>query len=466
MNLTHLKTDNKNIYTAYYTAVSDLVANIKPYKGGALECEKPVIIAGIGYEMPWTRDTAINVSNAGFMFPEISQNTLMSVLKAVEGGYVADGSYGQDWDSIIWIIGAWNMYLYNGDKQFLDAVYKIGVASIEYFENKAFSAEHGLFRGPACYGDGIAAYPDVYAKHGQSGILSYAGEGKSGTDIDMYTLSTNCIYYRVYTLLDDMAEALGMSGIYQSKADALKTEINNNFWNDDKGYYNYIIDNFGGCDYFEGMGNAFAVLFDVADKHKAERIFNAYPDCACGIPCVYPSFERYNTEGHYGRHSGAVWPHIQSFWADAAMKYGYNRIFDKEFNMLSKCAVRDGHFSEIYHPDTSMPYGGMQEDKGEGIRLWDAEKKQTWSATGYLHMVFSNIIGMQFEADGIAFKPYMPQGTTEITLTDFSMRGVDISVSICGSGNTVKSFKVNGKPADCKIKYCDDTIQNIEIELG
>lgn len=466
MKLTHLKANNKDIYTAYYTAVSDMVANIKPYIGGALGSEKEVIIAGIGYEIPWTRDTAINVSNAGYLFPEISENTLMSVLKNENGKYIADGSYGQDWDSIIWVIGAWNMYLYNGDTEFLKNVYNISKESVQYFEEKAFSDKLGLFRGPACYGDGIAAYPDVYAKHGQSGILSCVGEGESGTAIDMYSLSTNCIYYKVYKLIDKMAECLGNKKEYETKAEALKEKINTHFWNDEKGYYNYVVDDFGGSDYFEGMGNAFAILFGVADIDKAERIFKSHPASACGMPCVYPSFERYTADGEYGRHSGTVWPHIQSFWADASMKYGKCELFDKEFNMLTKCAVRDGHFSEIYHPVTSLPYGGMQEDKGEGIRLWDAEKKQTWSATGYLHMIFTNIIGFEFEPDGIRFNPYMPDGVSELELSDFNIRNTNISVSIKGTGRNVKSFKVNGIEKDNKIKYTDGNDLFVEIELG
>ena len=134
--------------------------------------------------------------------------------------------------------------------------------------------------------------------------------------------------------------------------------------------------------------------------------------------------------------------------------------------MLTKCAVRDGHFSEIYHPVTSLPYGGMQEDKGEGIRLWDAEKKQTWSATGYLHMIFANIIGFEFEPDGIRFNPYMPDGVSELELSDFNIRNTNISVSIKGTGRNVKSFKVNGIEKDNKIKYTDGNDLFVEIELG
>lgn len=82
MNSTDLVTDNRKVNTAYYTAVSDIISNIRLFSSGLLTTEKPVINAGIGYVSPWTRDAAINAMNAGsILFPEIAENTLMSVLE-------------------------------------------------------------------------------------------------------------------------------------------------------------------------------------------------------------------------------------------------------------------------------------------------------------------------------------------------------------------------------------------------
>ena len=465
MNLTYLTTDNDKVNIAYYTAVSDIVANIKPMVNGS-KSDNPVLIAGIDYYAPWTRDTAINVSNAGYLFPKVAVDTLMAVTKNENGKFIADGAYGQDWDSVIWVLGAWRTYLYTGDNKFLKSAYQIGVDSLEYYKNRSYNAKNGLFKGPACYGDGVAAYPDIYATKGESGILAYAGEGKSGTSIDMYTLSTNCVYYGVYKALDRMAEELGLEKLYADDTKQLKLQINNAFWNGNKGYYNYIIDDFGGCDYFEGLGNAFAILFGIADNERAEKIFSSFPNSKCGYPCVYPSFKRYDVSGEneYGRHSGTIWPHIQSFWADASAKYGRRDCFDKEFNMLTNCAVRDGYFAEIYHPDTSLPYGGRQEDKCKGIISWSSGKKQTWSATGYLHMIFANIIGMKFEKCGIAFKPYLLSGITILELTGFVVQNTEFDITVRGKGSQIKRFTVNGEVSNGFVAY-DGEKKTIEIEL-
>ena len=65
MKYPFLISDNKKINDAYRLAVANLSANILPFKDGGLETEKPVIIAGLGYVTPWTRDAAINTWNAG-----------------------------------------------------------------------------------------------------------------------------------------------------------------------------------------------------------------------------------------------------------------------------------------------------------------------------------------------------------------------------------------------------------------
>ena len=76
MNFPYLNTDNKSINTAYRLAVATLTANILPFKDGILQAEEPVIIAGLGYKTPWTRDAAINTWNAGgLVCPDVSLNT-------------------------------------------------------------------------------------------------------------------------------------------------------------------------------------------------------------------------------------------------------------------------------------------------------------------------------------------------------------------------------------------------------
>lgn len=259
-----MKTDSCEVNTAYYTAISDVVANIQPMHSGFCGGEIPVLMAGIGYSSPWTRDAA-------YLIPDIVKNTLLSVLEQRDGRTYIGGEY---WDAIIWVWGAWELYRAAGDKGFLHIAYDAAVNSLEFFEKTEFYPGDNLLRGAACYGDGVSAYPDIYAVPGESGIMDFAAQCrnlcvKNGVGIPMKALSTNCLYFYAYTLADKMAGEPGKPPRYGDKAAKLKQAINGEFWNDEKGYYNYLNDPFGGCDAFEGLCNAFAVLLCVADGERA-----------------------------------------------------------------------------------------------------------------------------------------------------------------------------------------------------
>lgn len=468
MNFPYLTTDNEEINTAYRLAIATFSANILPFQDGILTKPEPVIIAGLGYTTPWTRDAAINTWNAGgLLCPDVSLNTLKSVLTPYRNGYRIDGEY---WDAIIWVIGAWYQYLYTGDKVFLEMAYNATVNSLEYFENTEFDPEFNLFRGPACYGDGVAAYPDIYAKHGQSGIKVFAEQNRdlcaaTGVGIPMFSLSTNCLYYYAYVLADKIANALGaQEAVYAEKATCMKNAINEHFWSEEKQNYLYLCDPFGGCDHQEGMGASFAILFDVADPEKKEKIFKNQYITAKGIPCVWPTFDRYLTDDHmgYGRHSGTVWPHIQGFWADAAAGCKKKELFDSEFLNQTQNAVNYYQFAEIYHPVTGEIYGGRQE-RGNGIVEWIAQPYQTWSATAYLRNVYMNLVGMQFAENGIAFDPIGSNLVSDITLSNLVYRDAILNISIHGKGNSIGSFKLDGAETDRFIPA--DLCGNHEIEI-
>lgn len=409
-NLPVLTTDNQSVNKAFRIAYSDIMANIVRTKSGLLECEAEVIYAGMGYKSPWTRDAAINVSNCcAMLFPEAAKSTLLSV---IDSETMRIG--GEYWDFVIWILGAWNYYLCTHDDDFLRLAVQFGKNSLDFLEETEFNDELNLFRGPACYGDGVAAYPDIYAKTGESGIAKFAVEypqlcANIGVGIPMFTLSTNCLYYRAYEIMSLMTD----NAEYKDKAARMKAAVNKHFWMEDKGYYRYIKDGFGNCDRQEGMGQSFAVLFGIADEHQTRLIMKNQHITPNGIACVWPSFERYTKdENEFGRHSGTVWPHIQSFWADAAARCGHEEICGFEFDNMTDKAIRDGHFAEMYHPINGSIYGGLQELNKKGIVSWASQVKQTWSATGYMRIILFDIFGIRLDDGNITFRPKKISGIT------------------------------------------------------
>lgn len=446
-----LQTDHRIVDRAFRIAVGDLVGNVGRYKAGLLNQESLVILAGLDYDTPWTRDAAINAWNgASLLMPAISRNTLLSVLEPAEQGIRIGGEY---WDAMIWATGAWNHYLYTGDKDFLALALEAVRNSLLFFENTEFDPATGLFRGPG-WSDGIAAYPDAYTSGMASGIIAWPAAhpdrvAKPGVGIPMEAISTNCIYYNAYVCAGKMAQALGSKPepLWPEKADKLKEAINQRLWMSDKGTYRFFIDPNGSCDYQEALGHAYAILFGIAAPPQTDAIFKNLHVAKAGVPCVWPTFARYeNADGTaYGRHSGTVWPQIQGFWADAAVHQGKTEIFAHELFQLAEHAARDLHFAEIYHPDTGVIYGGMQEAGQErGIKLWKATSRQTWSATAYLRMLLFGVAGMRFDTDGLNFQPCLPQGLSKLTLSNIHYRGMTIELQIEGNGTKVAACTVNG----------------------
>ncbi len=451
-----LITGDATLDLAFRIALGDIYGNIVPFQDGLLDQPENVLLAGMDYVTPWTRDTAINTWNgAGLLFPQVMHNTLLSVLQR-DGDTICIG--GQYWDAIIWAIGAEAYHAYTGDQAFLQLAFNAVRNTLTYLEQEEFDTEQNLFRGAACYGDGVAAYPDLYARtNNASGILAWPGVNPDlathpGYGLPMHALSTNCLYYAAYCALDRMARELNMpdEAGWLKKAEVLKRAINTHFWMMETGTYRYLVDPFGGSERQEGLGHAFALLFGVANEAQARSVLQHQHITAQGIPCVWPPFERYTRFGqeHFGRHCGVIWPHIQGFWAHASAQYGRIDLFTNELYSMASKARRDGQFAEIYHPITGQIYGGLQEgyqELGYGNEEWRSCSRQSWSATAYVRAILMGLFGMSFEPSGISFTPTMPSSITLARLQNLPYRDMLVDIEVSGSGNSICSCTLNGQ---------------------
>ena len=451
--------------------MGDLLGNIRPFKDGLLEAAQPVILAGLDYDTPWTRDAAINVWNGlGLVWPGVSRNTLLSVLERTVDGVRIGGQY---WDAIIWAPGAWAYYLFTGDRQFLALAAEAINNSLAHFESEEFDANFGLFRGPAVYGDGVAAYPDRYSPGGTSSILDWvkANPGKkapAGYGIPMMALSTNCVYAQAYRIANQMRAELGWEAMpaYDERAAALRTSIQAHFWNQGKGAFNYLVDAQGGCDYQEGLGHALALLFDLASPEQAGSVLEKQQLTPAGIPCVWPSFPRYTALGGYGRHSGTVWPFISGFWGEAALKHGRPDLFANEFSILTANINRYAQCAEIYIPQTGDIYGGLQESSRAGITAWVSCARQSWTASAYLRMILTGLLGLRFSTAGLAFQPYLPPGIDSVQLCGLPYRAGTLDLAVEGQGGQVVEFRWNGAQAAPFLPADLHGEQQIEIRVA
>jgi hypothetical protein len=465
--------ESPQLQRVFALAIADMRRNIHPYRAGLLERNEPVLLAGESYDTPWTRDAAINTWNGlGLLEPTVARNTLLSVLERTSTGVEIAGQY---WDRLLWALGAWELYLITAERAFLELAFEATVRSLDWAERNELDGDRGLFRGPALYADGVAAYPDVYTHTtgGGSSILDWTSNNreraaKVGTGLPMHALSTNCVYARTYDVVGLMARALGqrVRPEWARRRFALSAEINRQFWMSERGHYRYLVDPLGDSDLQEGFGHALVILFEIASGDQARSVIERQFISTAGIPCLWPCFARYRRDQHYGRHSGTVWPPIQGFWAEAVARMGRNDLFARELQTLARNADRDGEFVELYHPDTGLPYGGLQERTGQGITLWRAVRHQAWSATAFLRMILLVLLGMRFEPDGIRLSPMIPADIGECEVTGLPYRAGLLDIAVRGPGGRVRALEMDGRVTPGFIRPEAGTHRRLDIITG
>ncbi len=468
------QTDNDTINKAFRIALGDFYTNVQDYKIPILDTISPVVMAGLEYDSPWTRDAAINCWNAAsFMVPDVAKNTLLSrIVQQNDSLIIRDkGNY---WDAIIWCTGAWNYYLFTGDRTFLEMAFEVTENTLSFYEKTEFNPSYNLFRGLA-WSDGVSAFEGKYANTGGSSAaidwVKYNPKKKStpGYGIPMMATYTNCLYYHAYVVAAKMEQELAgnQNSYFAYKATMLKEAINKYLWNPATGLYKFYIDEDEESNLQTAYGNALAIIFGIADKEQAESIFKNQYVSPAGVPCGWPPLKRYHTNKNtFARHNAVVWPQIQGFWVQAAGQFCQSGLLWHEMINLAKHAVRDMQFAEIYHPLTGEIYGGMQESKGK-VTLWEATNRQTWSATAYIRMVVYGLLGVKIDEQGICFSPCVPVGLHQLTLSNLKYRDAVLQIKVNGNGSTIKNIMIDGKPSKLASFNKDiEGIHTIEINVA
>ena len=413
------------------------------YNKTGLLAEEPglMIRAGGDYPTPWTRDAAVNVMNAAcFLEPEVARDTLWAVCERIDGKLCFQMD-DQSWDKVVWVTGAWTYYLATGDSQFLASACETAENSIAMLEEKQLHPAFGLFTGGSFFNDGIAGYP--VSLHEEGNLSSFVGDHPGPGQI--MTLSTNCLYYHAYRILERMTALTGgaeRAERYQKRADALRDAINRYLWREASGCYSYFLYPDGSTDDSqEGCGISFAILFDVCDGRQAERILQGCYRSQRGLVSIWPPFAGISSEKKPLRHNNIIWPFVNGYFVTAAAKYGYDKIVGEEIRNLACLAQADGGtFSEIYHAGTGKADGGWQCG-----RSWKSVPNQAWSATGFIRAIVFGVFGITLGEEGITFRPCLPEGFGPAVLEGIRFRDAVLDIHLTGAGSRIASMRINEK---------------------
>ena len=425
------------------------------------------IRAGGGYDQPWTRDASLNSWFAGSLLePVVARNTLWAVCQRRGDGTVVVQQDNQWWDQCIWVVAAWNHYAVTGDRSFLDDAYPVATSTLAILRHDHFNPTYGLYMGPAFFADGIAAYPppEYDAANHSSFVLDHRHTR------ELMVLSTNCIYRQAYRCAARMAREAGRPAAEAAdldrQSDALRDAINRHLWSPQRQAYGYFLSGAGpdaGQLIFatEGSGQAFAILFDVADARRAATVVRQMHVEPKGVVTLWPNLPEFDDQ-HLGRHNVMLWPLVNGLWATAAATAGAADAYAAEVTHVADLVLSShGNFFEIYNPRTGRPDGGWQ-NGGH----WGPVPDQTWSATSYIAAVHRGLFGMNCEPDGLHLSPMLPTDWGPVTLADLRYRGMTLSIRLAGRGAQVRRATLDGSEMSTRVVPPSLTgLHRVEVDL-
>lgn len=371
----------------------------------------------------WTRDISYSIFLAfAYHEPEIARISLMKKVK--RDRIIQDTGSGGAWpvssDRTTWALAAWEIYKVTGNKDWLRQAYSIIKNTLDDDLKTLSTTLTGLNRGESSFLDWREqTYP----------------KWMDNRDIFISeNLGTNIVHFQANRILAEMARQLGEpSEIYDRRALQIKNGVNKYLWVQDKGFYAQYLygrKNLLVSPRFEALGEALAVLFDVADPIQAASIFSKSPLTDFGASCIFPQIP-----GIPPYHNNGVWPFVQSFWNLAAAKSGN----EKALNHGLAAIYRAGALFLTNYENFVAQSGDF---KGTEIN----SDRMLWSMAGNLAMVHRVFMGMSFETNGLRFHPVIPAAYGGIkTLTNFKYRNSTLTIRVSGFGNEIESFYLDGK---------------------
>lgn len=374
----------------------------------------------------WTRDISYSIIlSMAQVQPKVSMYSLMRKVK--DGRIVQDtgtgGAYPISTDRVIWAVAAWEVYKATGDEKWLRDTYAIIKKSLQDDQKNALNPETGMMRGESSFLDWREqSYPrwmqpaDIYESE---------------------NLGTNAAHYQANIVAAQMADMLQDSEAaadFRKVAEGIKQGINKHLWQEDKGYYGQYL---YGRNYkilspkAEALGEALSVIFGVADEARSKTIVANTPVTDFGITNIYPQIP-----GIPPYHNNAIWPFVQSYWSLAAAEAGNEEALLESISAIYRPAALFLTNKENFVA-TSGDYAGTQVNSSNML----------WSLAGSLSMVYKVYFGMDFKADGIELKPFVPEAYKgNRKLTNYKYRNAVLNFEMSGYGNQIKSITLDGKP--------------------
>lgn len=405
------------INAMYRLSLDELIDDIR---------EDGAFMAGAKWPGVWTRDISYSIHlSLAALNPDASKTSLRH--KVRDGRIIQDTGTGGSWpvstDRMTWALAAWEVYCVTGDTGWLKESYQIIRNSAEDDFQTALDPETDLYFGESSFLDWREqSYPlwmdpkDIY---------------KSAC------LATNAVHFQTLKILEKMSEELDEPAEkWEEASRKTRDAINRHLWIEEKGYYGQYIYGrvFRSLSHrSETLGEALSILFGISDPVKSRRIMENVPVGPFGIACFEPAIP--NIPPY---HNDGIWPFVVAYWTWAARKTGHGPQVEHGIASIYRAA---GLFLTNKE--------NMVARTGDHMGTQINSDRQLWSVAGNLSLILRVFAGMEFQPGGILFRPFIPEGYgNRLMIENFSYRNAKLNINIVGTGNTIDSFRLNGRKMD------------------
>lgn len=406
---------NPLMEAAYNMALDEMVNAVEP---------DTTLRTGKEWAGVWTRDVSYSIIlSMAALQPEASMISLMKKVNP-EGQIIQDTGSGGAWpistDRMIWTLAAWEIYKVTGEKSWLEKVYPVVVRSLAK-DKATVMSENGLVKGETSF---IDWREQSYPRWMQTADISQSE-----------AMGTNVLYAAALNAASEMASVLGKkkeAEVYKKEASELAQAIDKTFWMEDKGYYGmytYGRDNKILNPRAETLGEALAILYDIAPADRQKSISENNPLTKYGPAIFYPQI---SDMPNY--HNNALWPFVASYWALAQAKAGNEQGVLEGIGSVIRPAALFATNKENFNLDNGDIFTELN------------SSNMLWSLAGNLALTNRILFGIHFEKDGLVIEPFVPEalGGTR-TLSNFPYRGARLNITVKGYGDRVKGITVDGK---------------------
>ncbi|MEC4881968.1 MAG: hypothetical protein SAL70_11575 [Scytonema sp. PMC 1070.18] len=361
---------------------------------------------GLFWTYVWTRDTSYSVDlGLGILDPIRALNSLNFKLSERRGGgdlqIVQDtgtgGSYPISSDRVVWSFGARTLLKQlQGEKRddFARKVYEALKNTIEQDRQVIFDPQDGLYRGEQSFLDWREQSYPIWTANDPVQI----GMSKA--------LSTNACHLSALLLAASLAGDENIKDWEKQKkysqwAEELRQAIHTHLYLSDKRLYSTFLTtafDFSPAHQYDLLGNALAILLDIADETQAGEIVANYPHLPKGVSVIWPQQRDIPIY-----HNQAIWPFVTAYWLKAAKK-----VKNADAVTHGIISLIRGSALSLSNMENFDAVSGLVELQNQNAKEPVVNSpRQLWSVAGYLSMIHEIIFGLSWTDSGFNIFPFI-----------------------------------------------------------